>query len=253
MMRMTVKIYTYDGLSCEINLGGYNYAPGVSWYNTFADMTTGSRTPLNVRWGNDGTYCCMYIGETSSTWNYPQVFVTDFQAGYSNYAASQWGSGWSIGFATSFGTLTGGTISTAGVVYGSVGNFTGEVTAYYSDRRLKDNIKPIDNAVDKVLKLNGITYNPNDLAASFGHDKTLDIVGLFADEVEAVLPEAVKLAPFDRDQDGNSKSGENYKTVQYEKVVPLLVEAIKEQQETIKDQNDKISRLEALVEKLLNK
>jgi hypothetical protein len=53
-------------------------------------------------------------------------------------------------------------------------------------------------------------------------------VGLFADELEAVLPEAVKLAPFDRDENGRSKTGENYKTIQYDKVVPLLVEAIKE-------------------------
>ena len=127
MMRMTVKIYTYDGLSCEINLGGYNYAGSTTWINTFADMTTGARPPLNIRWGHDGTYCCMYIGETNTVWAYPQVFVTDFQAGHSNIAASQWNSGWSVSFATSLGTLTGGTISTAGVVYGSVGNFTGNV------------------------------------------------------------------------------------------------------------------------------
>jgi hypothetical protein len=49
------------------------------------------------------------------------------------------------------------------------------------------------------------------------------------------LPEAVKLAPFDRDEDGKSKSGENYLTIQYEKVVPLLVEAIKEQQKQIEE------------------
>ena len=55
-------------------------------------------------------------------------------------------------------------------------------------------------------------------------------VGLIAQDLEKVLPEAVKLAPFDRDENGNSKSGENYLTIQYEKVVPLLVEAIKEQQ-----------------------
>ena len=41
------------------------------------------------------------------------------------------------------------------------------------------------------------------------------------------MPEIIRPAPFDIDKDGNSKSGENYKTVQYEKIVPLLVEAIK--------------------------
>ena len=110
---------------------------------------------------------------------------------------------------------------------------TNEITAYYSDRRLKENVVVIDNAVEKVKSLNGITYTPNDVAVSFGYDKTVKLVGLFADEVEAVLPEATRPAPFDQDENGNSKSGENYKTIQYEKVVPLLVEAIKEQQKTI--------------------
>jgi len=110
---------------------------------------------------------------------------------------------------------------------------TNEITAYYSDRRLKENVQVIDNAVTKVLSLNGITYTPNDLAASFGYDKNVKLVGLFADEVEAVLPEATRPAPFDQDEHGNSKSGENYKTIQYEKLVPLLIEAIKEQERTI--------------------
>jgi len=130
---------------------------------------------------------------------------------------------------------------------------TSEITAYYSDRRLKENVNPINNAVEKVLNLNGITYTPNDLAESFGFEKNVDVVGLFADEVEAVLPQAVKLAPFDQTAEGVSKSGENYKTVQYEKLVPLLVEAIKEQQQTINDQNSRIEKLEELVKNLAGK
>jgi len=58
-------------------------------------------------------------------------------------------------------------------------------------------------------------------------------VGLIAQEVEAVLPEIIHNAPFDRDEDDNSISGEDYKTLQYERVVPLLVEAIKELKEEI--------------------
>lgn len=108
-----------------------------------------------------------------------------------------------------------------------------EITAYYSDRRLKANVRPIDNALEKVLCLNGILYTPNTLAESYGYDINKKLVGLFADEVESVLPEAVRPAPFDQDLEGNSKSGENYKTVQYEKIVPLLIEAIKEQQTMI--------------------
>ena len=107
---------------------------------------------------------------------------------------------------------------------------TNEITAYYSDRRLKENVKVIDHAVSKVQSLHGITYTPNELAESFGYLRTTKLVGLFADEVEAVLPEATRPAPFDVDETGASKSGKHYKTIQYEKLVPLLVEAIKEQQ-----------------------
>jgi hypothetical protein len=120
---------------------------------------------------------------------------------------------------------------------------TNEITAYYSDRRLKENVKVIDNAVDKVLSLHGITYTPNEVAESFGYDRTVKLVGLFADEVEAVLPEATRPAPFDQDENGNSKSGENYKTIQYEKLVPLLIEAIKEQQKQIAQLSETINTL----------
>jgi hypothetical protein len=108
-----------------------------------------------------------------------------------------------------------------------------EITAYFSDRRLKENVQIINNAVVKVLSLTGITYTPNDLAESFGYDKNKKIAGLFADEVDAVLPEAVRPAPFDDDGSGGSKSGEYYQTIQYEKIVPLLVEAIKELKQEI--------------------
>lgn len=147
-----------------------------------------------------------------------------------------------------------------GAIYGAVSiatNLTvgqwitagGEITAYYSDRRLKTNVAPIQNALGKVLKLNGITYNPNEVAGKYGYDTNVNIVGLFADEVEAVLPEAVKPAPFDTDEEGNSKSGENYKTVQYEKLVPLLVEAMKDQQKIIDGLQTKITELEKLIGK----
>ena len=53
-------------------------------------------------------------------------------------------------------------------------------------------------------------------------------VGVLAQEIQRVLPEAITYAPFDRDEFGNSKSGKDYLTVKYEKIIPLLIEAIKE-------------------------
>ena len=108
---------------------------------------------------------------------------------------------------------------------------TNQITSYYSDGRLKTNIEVIPNALSKVNALRGVTYNANDLAESFGYTNKEKQVGVIAADVEDVLPEAVKPAPFDiKLEEGIeiSKSGENYKTVQYEKLVPLLIEAIKE-------------------------
>lgn len=111
---------------------------------------------------------------------------------------------------------------------------TSEVIAYYSDARLKSNIIPITGAMDKVSAINGVYYNPNQIAARLiGEDPTATKVGLIAQEVESVLPQVIKLAPFDMQADGSSITGENYKTLQYERVVPLLVEAIKELNEKI--------------------
>lgn len=112
-----------------------------------------------------------------------------------------------------------------------------DVIAYYSDERLKNIEGTIDNPIDKVSKLSGFYYKENELAKSFGYDNPNRQVGVSAQEVEKIMPEAVHLASFDfdKDEDGNeySVSGENYKTVQYEKLVPLLIEAIKEQQKEI--------------------
>jgi hypothetical protein len=123
----------------------------------------------------------------------------------------------------------------AGAIYA-----TGDITTSYSDARLKDVSGKIENALDKVSKLSGVYYKNNELAKSFGYASDEPQVGVLAGEVEAVMPEVVKAAPFDTDQDGNSKSRENYKTVQYERLIPLLIEAIKEQQDLITQLQDRL-------------
>ena len=111
------------------------------------------------------------------------------------------------------------------------------ITAFFSDERLKINIKPIDNALEKIQEISGVYYNTNELARTYGYTDTSEHVGVIAQQIQSVLPHAVKPAPFDTDFDKNgnifSKSGENYLTVQYEKLIPLLIQAIKEQQEQI--------------------
>jgi hypothetical protein len=113
---------------------------------------------------------------------------------------------------------------------------TNQITSYYSDERLKEDIVEIKDALEKVMSLRGVTYKPNSIAESLGYKKQNE-VGVIAQDVERVLPEAVKPAPFDIMLFENteiSKSGQNYKTVQYEKIVPLLIEAIKELNKKVK-------------------
>ncbi|MEY3400445.1 MAG: hypothetical protein RLZZ86_42 [Cyanobacteriota bacterium] len=111
-----------------------------------------------------------------------------------------------------------------------------DIVAYSSDRRLKENIKDIESPIEKVQKLKGFTYNWNDLANQLaGYNTNESLVGVFAQDVQEVLPEAVKLAPFDNNGYNKSISGEDYLTVQYEKLVPLLIEAIKDLQNQINE------------------
>lgn len=104
------------------------------------------------------------------------------------------------------------------IVSGNVA-VTKDVFTFYSDERLKTKIGSLENALDKVCSLEGFTYVPNDLAREIGATDDNQVrVGLSAQSVQRVLPEAVGPAPFN----------DQYLTVQYEKLVPLIVEAIKE-------------------------
>ena len=93
---------------------------------------------------------------------------------------------------------------------------TGDITAFYSsDERLKENIVPIPNALEKVNQISGNTYDWKDGYDEIHSHKGND-VGVIAQEIEAILPQIVT----------NRDNG--YKAVQYEKMIPLLIEAIKE-------------------------
>ena len=94
---------------------------------------------------------------------------------------------------------------------------TNNVTAYYSDDRLKTKLGNIENALEKVRSLSGFYYEANETAQALGY-KVEREVGVSAQQVQKVQPEVVVPAPID----------EKYWTVRYEKLVPLLIEAIKE-------------------------
>jgi hypothetical protein len=119
-----------------------------------------------------------------------------------------------------------------------------DIVAFSSDCRLKTNIQPIDNPICRVTNLSGFLYNWNTVAnKAAGYETCTQYVGVYAQQVQSVLPQAVKLAPFDNNGNDVSKSGCNYLTVQYEKIVPLLIEAMKEQQCQIEELKSELTLL----------
>lgn len=102
-----------------------------------------------------------------------------------------------------------------------------------SDARFKSNINPIENSLQKVQQLRGVTFDwktEEFPERAFSDNRAL---GFIAQEVEKVLPEVVQ----------TEKTAEGYKSVQYDKVVALLVEAIKEQQKQIEVLQKEIKKI----------
>lgn len=102
-----------------------------------------------------------------------------------------------------------------------------------SDARFKTDVAPIANPLQKVLALRGVNFNWNTSAfpqRMFSNQRTL---GFIAQEVEKILPEIVQ----------TENTPEGYKSVQYDKVVALLVEAIKEQQKQINQLKKEVKKL----------
>jgi len=129
------------------------------------------------------------------------------------------------------------TRTTDTVQFGTVRS-TGDVVAYYSDERLKDIEGRIESALDKVMELDGIYYRSNELAEQFGYNNKERHIGVIAQQVKKHFPEIIRQAPFDADGDkGASLTGEDYITVQYEKLVAILIEAIKELNEKVNKLN----------------
>ena len=118
------------------------------------------------------------------------------------------------------------------LIVANSGTFGGDVTAFASDDRLKTNRVQLTDSLNKVCSLNGFTFNFNETAGELGFPTDITYVGVSAQEVQKVLPEAVKPAPADN----------KYITVQYEKIVPLLIEAIKELTERVSDLENRLNK-----------
>jgi len=201
---------TQNGQSWALTLdmGNNNAAFGGNVSANYYSGNGGGLSSLNAGYISDGTLAVARGGTGRTSFNDNQILV---------------------GSLTQSGNLTwnGGTFYVNGEI-----SATGNITAYYSDERLKTKISNIKDPLEIINKLNGFYYTPNDLARKNGIKNTSIEIGLSAQEVQKVLPEIVKIAPFDSERNKDdvivSKSGENYLTLSYERLIPVFVEAIKE-------------------------
>jgi hypothetical protein len=107
MWTMTVRIYNYStNQTSEYLIGNYSYSAG-SWNPSASCYGGASASMQTVRFGNEGGYDCIWIGETSTVWSYPVVSVMDFTAGYANGTTSNYISGWDVNIVSAFGTVAG--------------------------------------------------------------------------------------------------------------------------------------------------
>lgn len=155
----------------------------------------------------------------------------------------------------SFGYYNAGTFTERMYLNNSTGTLTVNGTNYPSDARYKKQISPLQNPLQKIMSIKGVEYFMRRDEFPAKHFDTKLQVGLIAQDVEKVLPQAVQT------------DNEGYKSVDYAKLVPLLVEGMKEQQGLIasqqkqidiftthdKEQQKQIDELKKLVDELIKK
>jgi hypothetical protein len=108
----------------------------------------------------------------------------------------------------------------------------------WSDARYKKDVKPLTDALSDVLKIHGVKYNWRQSEfPELNFTKGVQI-GIIAQDLEKVLPELVYTSP------------NGYKSVSYEKLTPVLVEAIKEQQQQIESYKSQLQALQEKVDKI---
>ena len=152
-------------------------------------------------------------------------------SGYSGTNGSNGATGTSgySGYSGAFTTSSNAQVNSLGVgtaASGTTGEIraTNNVTAFYSDERLKTKTGDITNALDKLCAIETMLYHANETAVALGYDASIPEVGVTAQSVQKVQPEVVVPAPI----------SDKYLTVRYERLIPLIIEAIKELRAEIK-------------------
>lgn len=210
-----------DGSQLQVrgNNSLYINAPGGNWAG---DFNTNSAHGIHV---NNGyvydylsySYYGLYTnGAVYAAPNNSGYWAGDFRsAGIHGLHASNASGYWAYLSYSSYGLYTNG-------------NVYAPAFYYSSDRSLKENIRPLTGALDKVLKLAGVSFTWKKDA-----ENPEEQIGFIAQDLEEVVPELVLDVE------------EGLKSVDYARLTPLLVEAIKEQQKQIEELRGKVEQLEA--------
>jgi hypothetical protein len=217
---------TYTGTSCGSNTSSASYNSFFGYGAGLKNETGGFNTYVGyyAGWGNiSGQYNVFIGGRAGNTETGSNLLYID-----------NCSTGGDCDQPLIFGNFSSGQLG------GRFVRIDGKLI-FPSDERLKKNIAPLKSSLDKVMKLNGISYEWK------AAEKQMEgrEIGLLAQDVEKVLPELVLM------------DSKGYKSLAYDKLIPVLVEAMKEQQSVIKHQaaeikelKEKISRMDRLEAKI---
>ncbi len=208
-----------------------------------AQMTIGTSTPYNGYTGltldnNVNTYYGMYINSGASGTPFYGYALDGATKAFTDFNSTT--GNWEINIA---GTAV--TVASSGMIHSNYLNggatslstdASGNIIRTPSDAKLKTNINDIDNALDKVMQLRGVTYDFID-QARFGSNRQM---GFIAQELEPIVPEAVS-------------SGGEYKSVNYQVMTALLTEAVKEQEIKIENQQKENDELKSALAQLMKR
>jgi len=248
--------------SQSINTNTYNSNAG-NFLFQFGNTTSGAARTINLSSSTGDPAALATSNHTGITWgtrtdSEPYYMIYCPYTTYGTYTYNRLTLAWHTGIQIGAANTYGGTrfynnsinIGTQILTINDGDNnlrASYDIIAYASDRRLKENIINIPNALDKVMMINGVHFDWKEKTKDYGFEPDqIHDVGVIAQEIQEILPEIVTLAPFDYLTGGVSKSEENFLTVKYEKLTPLLIEAIKEL-------NQKIEAQQTLINSLLNK
>ena len=199
------------------------------------EMRFGTSADVRMDWNGTDFYCRSYShggrllfqGEDKDGGNKALVYMDPDDGIYLYHNGATKGYTYSAGF-----RVTGNLLASS------------DVYAYYSDERLKDVTGYITNPLEKINSIDTFYYKHNEKALDLGYEGDETQVGVSAQSVHAVLPEVIGRAPIDDDGEGGSVTGEDYMTVQYHRMVPLLIEGIKELTEELESCKMRIKELE---------